>query len=330
MTLAIAPLTVVLVTLVVLAAASAILTAWINRHHPPEGELVAVPGGKIHVAERSPAGREPAADVVLIHGASSTLGDQLVALSGELASRYRVLAVDRPGQGWSEALRDRLNASPSCQARHIAKALRRLGVEEAVIVGHSLGAAIAAALAIEEPSLVRGLVFLAPASHPWPGGVAWHYRLAALPLLGHAFSFLLAPILGSLVFRRSVEASFRPQEPPADYAARAGARRAITPPRFRSNGRDLARLKQHVTELCRRYHEIETPTVIITGDMDDTVWPSIHSHGLARDIPGAKLVLLEGVGHMPHHARPDAVLAAVDEIVAMRSKAQATLPVGAG
>ena len=49
---------------------------------------------------------------------------------------------------------------------------------------------------------------------------------------------------------------------------------------------------------------------------DDTVWPSIHSHGLARDIEGAKLVVLEGVGHMPHHARPDAVLAAVDEIVA--------------
>ena len=74
-------------------------------------------------------------------------------------------------------------------------------------------------------------------------------------------------------------------------------------------------LKRHVTALSRRYAEIKAPCVIITGDADDTVSPGIHSQGLARDIEGAKLVVLEGVGHMPHHARPDAILAAVDEIV---------------
>jgi pimeloyl-ACP methyl ester carboxylesterase len=320
----------ILVTLALLASASLGLTAWINRRHHPEGQLITLPGGLVHIAERRPDDGKAAADIVLIHGASSTLGDQLVALSEVLASRYRVLAVDRPGQGWSEQLRDGLNASPAEQARQIAKALRQLGVEQAIILGHSLGAAVAAAFAIEEPDLVQGVVFVAPASHPWPGGVAWHYRLAAAPLLGQAFSFFVAPIVGSLIFRRSVEASFHPQSAPPDYVARSGARRAITPRRFRANGQDVTMLKQHITALSRRYHEIDAPCAIITGDKDNTVWPSIHSQGLVRDIRGAKLVTLEGIGHMPHHARPDVVLAAIDEIVAIGQRPELKLRAGRG
>ncbi len=303
-----------LAAVLLLGATSFAITLRINRRYPPEGELVPVAHGVIHVAERRPQGNA-AADVVLIHGASATLGDPLLALADALSPHYRVLAVDRPGQGWSDRSGGRLDASLTGQARRIAEALRQRGVERAVVIGHSLGAAVAAALALEEPDLVRGLVLVAPATHPWPGGVAWHYRLAATPLLGRLFCALLAPTLGSLIFGRGVEAVFRPQAPPADYAERSGARRAITPRRFRANGQDVVKLKHHVTELSPRYKEINAPCVVITGDKDDTVLPSIHSHGLVRDIPGAKLVVLEGVGHMPHHAHPQAVLAAIDEIV---------------
>jgi pimeloyl-ACP methyl ester carboxylesterase len=316
MTLEIALLAVPLAALLGLGAISLAITAHINRRHPPEGELRTILGGRMHIAERCPTGCAPRADLVLIHGASASLGDQLVALSDTLARRYRVLAVDRPGQGWSERPAGMGDASPTRQALRIAEVLRQIGVGRAVVIGHSFGAAVAAALAIERPSLVQGLVLVAAVSHPWPGGVAWHYRLAALPLLGPLFSFLLAPIIGSLILERSAEAAFRPQSPPPDYAGKAGAARAVTPKRFRANGQDVARLKQHVEKLSRRYHEIKAPCVIITGDADTTVWPSIHSQGLARDIEGSRLVVLEGVGHMPHHARPDAVLAAVEEILA--------------
>ena len=315
--------------LFLLAAASLAIATRINRRHPPEGELISVEGGAIHMVERWPEERAPRANIVLIHGASATLGDQLLALAEPLGRRYRVLAVDRPGQGWSARSGGRSAASLSRQARQIAEALRRCGVERAVLVGHSLGAAVAAALAVEEPELVRGLVFLAPATHPWPGGVAWHYRLAASPLLGWPFCLLLAPTLGSLLLARGVEAVFSPQAAPFDYAGRSGAARAVTPRRFRANGQDVASLKRNVTELSRRYGEIAAPCAVITGDRDDTVLPSIHSHGLARDIPGAKLLVLEGVGHMPHHARPDAVLAAVDEVVAQAEHAPAALVGGA-
>jgi len=312
--------------LILLATISTVVTARINRLHPPEGELVAIAAGIVHMAERRPKGHAPEADVVLVHGASATLGDQLLALADKLALRYRVLAVDRPGQGWSGRPGGRLDASPLRQARHIAAALRHRGVERAIVVGHSFGASVAAALAIEEASLVRGLVLVAAASHPWPGGVSWHYRIAAWPILGGLYSFLLAPTLGSLILGRGVEAVFRPQAPPPDYVSKAGASRALTPGRFRANAQDVASLKRHVAALCRRYQEITTPCVIVTGDADDTVRSSIHSHGLARDIAGSRLVVLEGVGHMPHHSHPEAILAAVDEIVARTSKTRTLAP----
>ncbi|MFI5014409.1 MAG: alpha/beta fold hydrolase [Hyphomicrobiales bacterium] len=299
------------------AAVSLAITAGINRRYPPEGRLYGTPGGRVHIAQRGPRERAAEADVVLIHGASASLGDQLVALSDVLSARYRVLAVDRPGQGWSERPGGASDASPTRQALLIAQALRQAGVERAVVVGHSFGAAVAAALAIEHPDFVQGLVFVASASHPWPGGVAWHYRLAAMPIAGRLFTGLMAPLIGPLALSAGIRAVFLPQTPPQDYAGRAGAARALTPLRYLANGQDISSLKRHVEALSRRYHEIKAPCVIVTGDADNTVWPSIHSRGLARDIEGAKLVVLEGVGHMPHHSHPDTILAAVDEIVAV-------------
>ncbi|SEC23612.1 Pimeloyl-ACP methyl ester carboxylesterase [Rhizobiales bacterium GAS191] len=308
----------VLVALLVIAAISLAITAIINRRFPPEGKLYGMPGGRLHIAARQPADRPAEATVLLIHGASTSLGDQLLALSDTLASRYRVLAVDRPGQGWSDRKGGALDASPSRQARLIATTLRGAGIEGAVVVGHSFGAAVAAALAIEDPGFVEGLVFVAPASHPWPGGIALHYRLAAMPVLGPVFTLLAAPILGRLSLKAGIREAFAPQSPSEAYARRSGAARALTPLRFRANGQDVANLKRHVEALSPRYREIAAPCVIITGDADAIVWPSIHSEGLARDIAGAKLVTLPGVGHMPHHSHPETVLAAIDDVLGRR------------
>jgi pimeloyl-ACP methyl ester carboxylesterase len=311
-----------LILLLGLAALSFALTLDINHRHPPEGRLEEASAegrtpvrGRLHIVDKPARIQTAVADVVLLHGAFASLGDQLLAVSEVLCVRYRVVAIDRPGQGWSDRPGRARDASPARQAALIVAALRAHGLTRAVVVGHSFGAAVAAALAIENPGFTQGIVFVAPATHPWPGGVAWHYRLPALPVLGTIFAGLLAPVLGSLMLRPGIEAVFRPQAPPNGYARKAGAALAITPSRLRANGQDVAMLKRHVTTLSRRYAEIEAPCVIITGDADDTVSPGIHAQGLARDIEGAKLVVLEGVGHMPHHARPEAILAAVDEIV---------------
>ena len=65
-----------------------------------------------------------------------------------------------------------------------------------------------------------------------------------------------------------------------------------------------------------RYADLRTPTVIITGDRDTLVSPQINARVLAATLPCAKLMLLKDIGHMPHHAAPDAVAAAIDELAA--------------
>jgi pimeloyl-ACP methyl ester carboxylesterase len=64
-----------------------------------------------------------------------------------------------------------------------------------------------------------------------------------------------------------------------------------------------------------RYGDLRTPTIIITGDRDALVSPEINARALAAVLPSAKLVLLKDIGHMPHHAAPEVVAAAIDELV---------------
>jgi pimeloyl-ACP methyl ester carboxylesterase len=63
-----------------------------------------------------------------------------------------------------------------------------------------------------------------------------------------------------------------------------------------------------------RYGEIAAPTVIISGDRDTTVGVNIHSRVVATLIPGAKLIVLPGIGHMLHHVAADAIVAEIEEL----------------
>ena len=73
--------------------------------------------------------------------------------------------------------------------------------------------------------------------------------------------------------------------------------------------------------MTAQYDQIDAPTEIVTGDEDAIVVPAIHAYALARDIPGARLTVLSGVGHMPHWSAPEAVVAAIERVAA-RSKGE--------
>src|SRR5262249_38107622 len=148
-----------LLLVLVLVPAALALTSFIGARqldaaHPPPGRFVAARGEEIHLVERGPLAKQP---IVLIHGASGNHRDLLVPRGARLAGAHPVLAPARPGHGASTRRAGRALASPEEQARVIAAALRAEGVERAVIVGHSFGAVVALALALEAPELVAGL-----------------------------------------------------------------------------------------------------------------------------------------------------------------------------
>ena len=109
--------------------------------YPPTGPLVPVAGTRVHAHVEGDA---DAPAVILIHGASGNSRDFSFDLTGRLADRYRVIAFDRPGLGHTPALHGR-GESPFEQAALLDAAAEALGVERAVVVGHSFGGSVAMA-----------------------------------------------------------------------------------------------------------------------------------------------------------------------------------------
>ncbi len=296
------------------ATITAVGVAQLERAHRAAGRLVPVTGGRLHVVDLGPARPSDAPPIVLLHGASGNLEDQRLTLGNALAARHRVILIDRPGHGHSDRPGGKQAASPGRQAALIAQVLARLGVSRAIVVGHSWSGARGAALARDFPERVAGLVLLAPVTHPWPGGIFWYNRLASTPGIGRLFAETCAFPLGSLLIGRGVENVFEPQLPPAEYVRRAATRLVLRPAEFIANAHDLAALKAFVTAQAPRYGEIAAPTVIISGDRDTTVRLETHSRVAATLIPGAKLIVLPGIGHMPHHVASGAIVAAIEEL----------------
>ena len=302
-------MTVILVFALAIVAAlwvfTAIETRRIEARYPPTGTLVEAGGGRVHVIERASRG-EPRGAVLMIHGASGNAADLDVALGERLSEAgFRVLSADRPGHGWSARLGGRQGSSPVLQAEAIVRAAQSLGVDEAIVVGHSLGCIASLAMALEAPGFVRALALLAPVSHPWPGGVAWYYTAGADPLLGPLLRHLLTLPAGMAQMPGAIEGVFAPNPAPPNFIAATRLPLVLRPLHFRANCEDVADAEAAVAALSPRYGAIRAPTEIVTGDSDSVVYAHIHSAGCARDIPGARLTTLEGVGHSPHHVAPE-------------------------
>ncbi|MCF3638430.1 alpha/beta hydrolase [Rhizobium sp. TRM95111] len=285
----------------------------IERAYPNIGERIDVGGyalNSVHVQRSSGADLPP---IVFIHGASGNLRDQMAAFRVPLEGRAEMLFVDRPGHGYSDRGGVE-NDYPDGQAEAIARLMEKRGIARAIIVGHSFGGAIAASFALYHPEKTLGLMLLAPATHPWPGGVDWYYRVASNRYAGWLFNHLVALPAGLSRLDAGTRFVFAPNARPQTYVAETGPALVLRPETFRSNATDVANLQAYVRQTQPYYREIEAPTVIITGDSDGVVLEEIHSRGLARDIKGSELLWIRNLGHKPDHVVTDVAVAAIEKI----------------
>jgi pimeloyl-ACP methyl ester carboxylesterase len=305
-----------------LAALTMVGTRAIERAHPPSGRFITVDGTRLHVLELGPPGN--GLPVVLLHGASGTLEDMRLALGEQLAAGqepaagkgpargHRVILIDRPGHGWSDA--SPVTIGPARQAALIAKALDALGVPRAVVVAHSWSGALATTLALDHPQRVAALVLTAPVTHPWIGGVSWYYEVATLPLLGPLFTATVALPLGSLLMDAASAKVFAPQPLPKDYAQRAGIRMVLRPAQFTANARDVKALKAHVTAQAPRYGTLRMPITVFTADKDTIVPPETHARRFAAAVPGVTLIEVKDAGHGVHHVASERIVAEIERL----------------
>ena len=291
-------------------------TGVIERRFPPRGRFVEIGGGaRLHYTERPPTGT-PRGTVVLLHGASGNQADLMVPLGDRLARRgFRVLAFDRPGHGWSDRPGgEEPDSSPARQAALIGDALRRLGVSDAVVVGHSWSGALAAVFALDRRDVTGGIVLLSPVLYPWPTGIEWYYGPAASRWLGPAFTRIFTLPVGQILLPAGVASVFAPQAVPPDFAALTGVELVLRPAEFENNATDVFHLHDFVTRLGPRLPGIAVPVAIVAGDSDSIVPASFHAERLVRELPGTTLTLLPGRGHSPQWSDPDAVAAAVGAV----------------
>ncbi len=285
----------------------------IERRYPPAGAFAIVDGVRLHYMHSPMPAGATLPPLVFIHGASANLNDQMVPLRPLFTGQAEMLFFDRPGHGWSE--RGTGNGTPQAQAKLLAKLMDQLGIGKAIIVGHSFGGAVAAALAIEYPDKVAGLLFVSAATHPWPGGrTSWYYRLTSLPIVGWLFSETIAYPAGTQRIGAATGCVFAPNPTPDDYLRRAAITLVLRPAAFRANAVDVEGLYPFAIANAAHYRDIRAPTVVISGDRDTVVYEEIHSLGLASDIPGAELVWVKNLGHKPDWVAPELIAAAVQRL----------------
>ncbi|WP_417423103.1 alpha/beta fold hydrolase [Hoeflea sp.] len=294
----------------------------IEAQYPPIGEMIDVGGYALHAVHVPRPERADLPPLVFIHGASGNLRDQMAPFRPGLEGRAEMLFIDRPGHGWSER-GGAENQTPGGQASAIARAMQAKGMTKAIIIGHSFGGAIAASFALDHPQMTAGLVFLAPATHPWPGGVSWYYELASLPLVGPLFAHTLALPAGLTRLESGSACVFAPNPKPDDYVDITAPALVLRPQAFRNNAIDVTGLKPYLSRVSPRYREIKTPTAIVTGDSDSSVLAHIHSEGLARDIEEAELVWIRNLGHKPDHVVTELAIRAIEKVAGLDVDLQA-------
>ncbi|MDK4722531.1 alpha/beta hydrolase [Rhizobium sp. CNPSo 3968] len=303
----------IVLLLAIAAGFSAYKTRAIEQTYPNIGELTDIGGYRLNAVHLPRPATADLPALVFIHGASGNLRDQFEAFAAPLRGRAEMLFVDRPGHGYSERGTAE-NALPSGQADAIARLMDGRGIKSAIIIGHSFGGAIAAAFGMRHPEKTAGLLFLAPATHPWSGGVDWYYTLAAMPVLGWLFTQLFVIPIGLRRVDTGTLNIFHPNARPADYVMKTAPELVLRPRTFRNNAIDVVNLFAYVSTHAPRYSEIKAPTVIITGDSDDIVLEELHSRGLAQDIAGAKLITIRNLGHKPDYVTTDVAIAAIEHL----------------
>ena len=278
---------------------------------PPTGQDVDLSGGRVHVAVfGEPGPGKP--DLVLIHGASGNIRDFTQRLAPDLAARYRVFVVDRPGLGWSDPLPD--GGTLEAQAGAIRDAVTRLGAVRPLVLGHSYGGAVALTWAATAPDTLAGVLPLGAVAYPWDTGLGAFYTILSHPL-GRAIAIpLLTAFTPTPVIRREVAKVFRPQYPPAGYIDHLGPDLTMRRGQLRANALQRRALHGEIEALSPRWAAIPVPIEVVHGAADRIVPATIHAERLAAEHPDAPLTLLDGIGHAPHHSAAREVIAAIDRL----------------
>lgn len=259
----------------------------------PPSQFIAVDGMQVHLRDEGPRG-DPL-PIVLLHGTSASL-HTWDGWADSLKGQRRVIRFDLPAFGLTGPHPGN-DYSIAAYVRFVMAVMDQLGVGQFILAGNSLGGQIAWGVALASPQRVRQLVLVDAAGYPLQStSVPLGFRLARTPGLRNLMEFVLP--------RGVVDSSVRnvygdPGRVTAELVdryyeltLRAGNRQALA-----------YRLDQRLSGEEDTIRQLKQPTLILWG-ANDRLIPPETARRFAADIPGSKLVVLPGLGHVPHEEDP--------------------------
>jgi pimeloyl-ACP methyl ester carboxylesterase len=281
-----------------------------QRDNPPRGQFMEVDGVRLHYVERG-NGRP----LVLFHGNGSMIQDfESSGLIDLAAHSYRVIVFDRPGFGHSSRPRN-VVWTPEAQADLFKKALDRLSIQRAIVLGHSWGASVAVALAIRHPSFVEALVLASGYYFPTARADVAASSVPAIPGLGDIVSYTILPILSRLMWPVMLRKVFGPRPVPEKFRG-FPKEMAVRPSQLRASAAESTLMIPAAFASSKTYGELEVPTIIIAGEDDRLIDINEQSVRLHDEVKQSKLHRIAGAGHMIQQSATPDLMAAIDEAAA--------------
>jgi pimeloyl-ACP methyl ester carboxylesterase len=264
-------------------------------------DMMEIAGTRLHVRDSGP---KDAPAVVLLHGFGASL-HTFEPWAEALAADHRVIRFDLPGAGLSEP--DPTGLYTDARSMEILVALLdRLGIDQASLIGHSIGGRLGWSFAAAHPDRVARLVLIAPDGFASPG---FEYgRAPETSLLVNSMRYVLPkPLL-----RSSLAPAYG--DPKAltettvdryyDLMLAPGVRSAM-----------IARMEQTIRHDPRPLlRTIGAPVLLVWGT-DDGMIPAANAQDYLRELPDARLVSFPGLGHVPHEEAPAVTLVPVKDFL---------------
>ena len=243
--------------------------------------------------------------LLLLHGAGAST-HSFRDLMPALADGFRVVAVDLPGQGFSQA-GSRARLGIEGMAADLSAMLTAEGIAPAALVGHSAGGALALRLAEVLPEPPRGLVGLNAALGKFRGMAGWLFPLMARALAVNPLTAQLFARTAST--ETSVRALIRSTGSRLDDRGLALYRALLADPAHVDG--TLAMMAQwDLDPLLAGLERVRPPLLLLTGARDGAV-PAATSQRAAARIPGAEWQDDPAHGHLLHEEAPEATAARI-------------------
>lgn len=260
----------------------------------PTGRILDLPGGEMQVAEHGPRNAPP---IVLIHCFSCAM-DWWDGMAPLLARDHRVVTVDLLGHGGSE--KPGSGYTPPNQAKVVAEALKRLGVSDATVVGHSLGGSVGVALSEQSPELVDRLTIIDMPPDNSYGDLGFIAGLAFQPVIGEA----LWRIKPDFSIRDGLEVAFAPGYDVPDAFVEDVKHLTYTAYDSSPSGNEDFLDEE---SLDQRMKATGIPLMVLMGAEEQIVndpQRALDQFAQGDRDPGAETHLIEGAGHSPNVEKP--------------------------